>query len=218
MNARTQVFEFSCEACMVNDIVSSVFSTVLFHRTLGKFSCHRHNLYSLGSVGFLDVDLPVLEITHVRCSSPSMQRVLEREVSQFSAMMAAAERPHQGQISLEFFQKKRGKWPFATERMPWEVWTLRLETVDLENERERKVFREKVVDVLAEKLRHVVQAMNRQQYLPHTPQQADLDLVFDTSFPDVQPYLFKVDYQTSGVTNPSVGTAVKKLLKDTLAM
>ncbi|KAF0291960.1 Autophagy-related protein 101 [Amphibalanus amphitrite] len=218
MNARTQVFEFSCEACMVSDIVGSVFSTVLFHRTLGKFSCHKHNLYSLGSVGFQDVDLPVLEVTHVRCSSPSMQRVLEQEVSQFSSMMAAAERPHQGQISLEFYQKKKAKWPFATECMPWEVWTLRMETVDLENERERKVFREKVVDVLTEKLRHVVQAMNRQQYLPHTPPQAELDLVFDTSFPDVQPYLFKVDYQTSGVTNPSVGTAVKKLLKDTLAM
>ena len=57
---------------------------------------------------------------------------------------------------------------------------------------ERKVFREKVVDVLTEKLRHVVQAMNRQQYLPHTPPQAELDLVFDTSFPDVQPYLFRV--------------------------
>ena len=54
------------------------------------------------------------------------------------------------------------------------------------------MFREKVVDVLTEKLRHVVQAMNRQQYLPHTPPQAELDLVFDTSFPDVQPYLFKV--------------------------
>ena len=50
---------------MVSDIVGSVFSTVLFHRTLGKFSCHKHNLYSLGSVGFQDVDLPVLEITHV---------------------------------------------------------------------------------------------------------------------------------------------------------
>ena len=50
---------------MVSDIVGSVFSTVLFHRTLGKFSCHKHNLYSLGSVGFQDVDLPVLEVTHV---------------------------------------------------------------------------------------------------------------------------------------------------------
>ena len=68
---------------------------------------------------------------------------------------------------------------------------------------ERKVFREKVVDVLTEKLRHVVQAMNRQQYLPHTPPQAELDLVFDTSFPDVQPYLFKVGAETgSGVQWP----------------
>ena len=61
------------------------------------------------------------------------------------------------------------------------------------------MFREKVVDVLTEKLRHVVQAMNRQQYLPHTPPQAELDLVFDTSYPDVQPYLFKV---STGYTQP----------------
>ena len=34
----------------------------------------------------------------------------------------------------------------------------------------------------------------------------------------IPPSVVQVDYQTSGVTNPSVGTAVKKLLKDTLAM
>ena len=70
-----------------------------------------------------------------------MQRVLDQEVSQFSSMMAAAERPHQGQISLEFYQKKKAKWPFATECMPWEVWTLRMETVDLANERGQSVQR-----------------------------------------------------------------------------
>ena len=34
--------------------------------------------------------------------------------------------------------------------------------------------------------------MNKHEFLPKMPNQSDLELVFDTSFHDVQPYLFKV--------------------------
>lgn len=34
--------------------------------------------------------------------------------------------------------------------------------------------------------------MNRPTYVPKMPNQPDLDLIFDTSFLDIQPYLFKV--------------------------
>lgn len=42
--------------------------------------------------------------------------------------------PGSGQISLEFFQKKKNRWPFQPERIPWEVWTVRLELIKLNNE------------------------------------------------------------------------------------
>lgn len=38
------------------------------------------------------------------------------------------------QVALEFYQRKRGRWPFATENIPWEVWTLRVNVVSLNNE------------------------------------------------------------------------------------
>jgi autophagy-related protein 101 len=41
------------------------------------------------------------------------------------------------------------------------------------------------------------------------PNQSELDLIFDTSYPDVQPYLFKVEFATSAPTNTSVGTFSK---------
>ena len=37
--------------------------------------------------------------------------------------------------------------------------------------------------------------MNKHEFLPKMPNKSDLELVFDSSFHDVQPYLFKVsDY------------------------
>lgn len=41
---------------------------------------------------------------------------------------------HVLQVALEFYQRKRGRWPFATESIPWEVWTLRINVVSLNNE------------------------------------------------------------------------------------
>jgi len=57
---------------------------------------------------------------------------------------------------------------------------------------ERQVFREKLGEVLAEKMLYIVEAMSRHEYVPKIPNQTELDLVFDVSLPDVQPYLFKV--------------------------
>ncbi len=59
--------------------------------------------------------------------------------------------------------------------------------------------------------------------------QANLDLIYDTTFKDVQPYLFKVSHSCAdpsgsgvvvggGATSPSVTTTVRRLLKDTLAI
>ena len=53
-------------------------------------------------------------------------------------------------------------------------------------------------------------------YVPKMPSHADLELIFDTSYPDVQPYLFKISHATSMPTSPSMGTAVRRLIRDTL--
>ena len=46
--------------------------------------------------------------------------------------------------------------------------------------------------MLSEKIMYVADVMNRHEYTPKMPNQSELDLVFDVSFSDVQPYLHKV--------------------------
>lgn len=57
---------------------------------------------------------------------------------------------------------------------------------------ERQQYREKSGEVLAEKVIYIADCMNRHDYVPKMPNQSELDLVFDTAYPDVQPYLFRV--------------------------
>lgn len=219
MNTRYQVFEFSVEGRQVQEVVSAVFHTLLFHRTLGK--CHfknEGNNYTVRTMNFEDVSCDFVDFTYVRCLSKELDSYVSREINNFCAALRSQEGPYSGQISLEFYQKKRTRWPFPPELSPWEVWTLKVNVIYLPNEHERQVYREKMGDVLAEKVFDIVSAMNKYDFVPKIPGQADVELYFDTSYPDVQPYLFKISHETSGPTNPSVGTAVRRIIKDTLAL
>lgn len=211
------LFLQSLEGRQVHEAVSGIFHTLLFHRTLGKFHYKREGSYSVGTIGFEDVTCDFVDFTYVRCASDELNQNLSKDVLAFSEQLRSADGPRQGQISLEFYQKKRGHWLLPTESIPWEVWNIKVNVVTLPNEHERQKYRESLGDMLAEKVMAVAASINRHEYVPKMPSQPDLDLVFDTSYEDVQPYNFKVGYQTSGPSNPSVGTTVRKLLKDTLA-
>ena len=60
--------------------------------------------------------------------------------------------------------------------------------------------------------------MNKHEYVPKMPNQSEIDLIFDTSYPDVQPYLFKVkndltytlyDYMYQGISNYMTSVPLK---------
>lgn len=123
-----------------------------------------------------------------------------------------------GQISLEFYQKKKSRWPFSDECIPWEVWNLKVNVVTLANEQERQICREKVGEKLGEKVINVVEVINRHEYLPKMPTQSEVDNVFDTSLKDVQPYLYKITFQITETLGTSVSTTMRRLIKDTLAL
>lgn len=123
-----------------------------------------------------------------------------------------------GQISLEFYQKKKSRWPFSDECIPWELWTIKVNVVNLANEQERQICREKVGEKLCEKIINIVEVMNRHEYLPKMPTQSEVDNVFDTSLKDVQPYLYKISYQITDSLGTSVTTTMRRLIKDTLAL
>lgn len=230
MNARSQVFEIAVEARQVEEAVTSLFHTILFHRSFGKFTYQDESRYFIGTVGHEDVDCDYVDHTYVRAHSPTLDRTLKREVAAFSNELKSGgaglgpssgdgiRSSGSGQVSLEFYQKRR-RWPlFAPENIPWEVWTVRTDLVHFTNEHDRQRWQEKVGEMLCDKVMYVAEVMNRHDYVPKMPNRADLELVFDTSYPDVQPYLFKISYATSGPSSPSVGTTVRRLLKDTLAI
>lgn len=123
-----------------------------------------------------------------------------------------------GQMSLEFYQKKKSRWPFSDECIPWEVWTVKVHVVALATEQERQICREKVGEKLCEKVISIVEVMNRHEYLPKMPMQSEVDNVFDTGLRDVQPYLYKISFQITDALGTSVTTTMRRLLKDTLAL
>lgn len=84
-------------------------------------------------------------------------------------------------------------------------------------EDERQICRERVGDMLSDKILYITEVMNRHDYVPKTPNQTEVDFVFDTSFPDIQPYLFKFKFNTVAPSN-SVSNTMKKLIKETLSL
>jgi len=219
MNARSSRFELTMEGRQVDEALSSIFHTILFHRSLGKFDYTGDGNYSIGTIGYTDVDCEYIDLTYVCCSSSMLNETLRREISTFSDKLRGNASCGMGEISLQFFQKKPATWPFTSECIPWEIWTIRLELISLQTEDERQVCREKVGELLADKIFYITNLINMQEYLPKMPNQLELQDIFDTSYPDVQPYLFKLDYSLSGPSaNASVGSTMKKLIKETLQM
>ena len=45
---------------------------------------------------------------------------------------------------------------------------------------------------MAEKIFGILDVINRHEFVPRVPVREEEDTVFDTSFSDIQPYLFKV--------------------------
>jgi len=258
MNARSQCFELTAELRQVEEIVTALFHTLLYHRSVGKFqytrSVGRGSTYSVGVIGAVDVDCDFLDSTYVRADSQELDAALRREVVTFydslrtssslessspssgrlassptsgvfstsplsptvaSAINAAAS----GQISLEFYQKKRTRWPFSTECIPWEIWTVKLNIVRLNSEPERQICRERLGVILGQRIWAICDSMNRHgDYMPKMPNEEDLDLVFDTTFSDIQPYLYRITHQTSTSDSYTVGHSVRKFIKETLAI
>lgn len=58
---------------------------------------------------------------------------------------------------------------------------------------ERQQFSEKLSEHLCAKMLTITEAMNNhEQFVPKVPAPTELDTIYDTSLPDVQPFLFKV--------------------------
>jgi len=75
----------------------------------------------------------------VRCASSSLSRTMNQYVMEFDQAIRDPNNVTEngvrgGQISLEFYNKKKVNWPFSPECLPWEVWTVRIEIKALRSE------------------------------------------------------------------------------------
>lgn len=209
----------SMEGSQVDEVVASIFHTVLFHRSSGKFTYNNEESYSIRTVSYVDVDCDFIDFTYVCCESEALGRTVKREISDFSEQLRAADgSAPRGSISLEFFQKRKARWPFQPECVPWEVWTVCCELTESRNEHDMHTKHEGVVEMLQDKIVFITEIINRHEYVPKMPSRSDVDLVFDTTYADIQPYLFKITYNLSGAPPTSVGNTVRKLIRETLSL
>jgi len=76
----------------------------------------------------------VYNFYQVRAASDELDRLLKKEVRAFRDELRSSDGLVNGQISLEFYQKKRAHWPFPAECIPWEIWIIKINVVTLPNE------------------------------------------------------------------------------------
>ncbi|XP_005106306.1 autophagy-related protein 101 [Aplysia californica] len=213
MNARSQVMELTVEGRQIEEVIHSLFHTILLHRTTGKYIYNKEKNFTIGHVKVQDVDCDFLDFSYVKLVSPELDTYLKKEVAQFRDMLRSSEGQHSGQISLEFYRKHKTRWLFQADNSPWEVWTIKLDVTNLSNENERLEFKAKLTEQMSEKVFSIIDIINRHEFVPRVPVREEEDTVFDTSFSDIQPYLFRIYHQTTGPSPNSVGLTMRKFLR-----
>jgi len=214
-NTSTMELNMTVEEEHIEDVVLALFHTILFHRSSGKF-CYTndHSFLKVDQVP-IDVTCRTLpSVTYVSASS-QLDEVLQkdaarlrRRLTHFSAL------PNTQQISLEFYEHRTATWLLGgTSAVPWEVWRLTLQARPTGGlARDRSSAEASVSDSLAKQMFSVMQSVQANDYVPPDPPLAQLDTVYDTSFRDVQPYLFRVNHHEQPST-PTVTTLIRQLIK-----
>ncbi|XP_045448268.1 autophagy-related protein 101-like [Melitaea cinxia] len=213
MNSRNVTFDVSAESWQVDEVVSSIFHTVLFLRSTGKFIFKSEEDYFIKTVDYAEVECDFLDFAYVRCQSEALNHAVNGQISAFSRLLRSVEAsPPCGVITLEFYHKERATWPFQPKCVAWETWTVRCEVAESRNERDNThLKRQSVEEMLQEKVEYVTDIVNRHEYVPKMPRRSDLDLVFDTSYADIQPYLFEIRHNVSGAPLTPAGNALTKM-------
>ncbi|KAI6656857.1 hypothetical protein LOD99_16160 [Oopsacas minuta] len=104
--------------------------------------------------------------------------------------------------------------PHTLLSIPWELWTIKIQILYFPSEADRRLHRESLCEILKDRVMEVGQIISRFQYLPKNPRKDDLSSIFDSSYSTLQPYLHKISFSIEGNQDPTMGTAVMKLLTD----
>uniref|UniRef100_A0A7E4UNW1 Autophagy-related protein 101 n=1 Tax=Panagrellus redivivus TaxID=6233 RepID=A0A7E4UNW1_PANRE len=246
MNARHNCLSISVEHRQLKEALLCLVGTTLLHRVVPKFNYDTNNLknYSLGSIGYEEVTLESIDLTYARVNSPKLIDVVDQEVTKFVDSIKQLQSITSGELSygspfgtrqgtvtsiddyppllttkltLEFFKKRRRPWPLSEDIFPWEVWSIALNVVKAERQEDFQRLREDVGEKLSEQVLKICQTVNQpRMYLPPVPQYSDLGLIFDCNFPDVQPYLFRLEYDSGKAPEFGLTDNFKKFFKESM--
>uniref|UniRef100_A0A0N5C9T2 Autophagy-related protein 101 n=1 Tax=Strongyloides papillosus TaxID=174720 RepID=A0A0N5C9T2_STREA len=227
MNSREEYINLTVDIGQLKEAISSIFHTILLHRTLGKCKYDDGNKYTLGTLGLEEVDCSSIELTYVKLNSPELDNLLYKEITPFiediykkignlrantfqtvrsHSMNVITEavkekyndnlnKPVTGTCVLEFYQRKSK--PSApvntkTEGTVWERWLLNIEVITCSGSDKLAEMKVSVGELISEKILYICSKANRSNYLPIIPKFQELNNVFDDSFNDCQPYLFRI--------------------------
>uniref|UniRef100_A0AC34QKH7 Autophagy-related protein 101 n=1 Tax=Panagrolaimus sp. JU765 TaxID=591449 RepID=A0AC34QKH7_9BILA len=238
MNARNQCINIRVDARQIKDAVLCILDSTLLHRVVGKYKYNAQgSSFSTGSIGIEEVSLSQIDLTYVRVNSPGLVENVQRQVHDYINYLqldtsfddgyayGLSERASSfnkcdslitARLRLEFYQKKRRTWMTVVteECLPWEIWNIEFDVIRTDD---LSTMREEVGEKLGEIVLNICNIVNQPRlYIPSVPNLTDLPLVFDDTFSDVQPYLFRLVYNKE--KGPlSVADAVKGYLKQTVS-
>lgn len=193
MNAKNHLLEIRCNLNNVKDITRALIHTIIFFRTSGKFTYRQEASYSVGTLGYEEVDCEFLEFTYVRCSSDALVQRIESSIKDFIGKLSDITR--NATLRLDFYTKKPKWWPFNDETRIWESWTLKM-LFDWPTNKDYKP-RKNGEEMLSQKLVDILTIVNLESCssLPRMPTKPNYEHTFDSSFDDLQPYLFSLSFE-----------------------
>ncbi|PAA93311.1 hypothetical protein BOX15_Mlig009227g2 [Macrostomum lignano] len=225
MNVQKHTFSFDLEGMEVEEVVRSVFHTVLLHRCYAKISVKEGgNTWTVGAAGLTDEDCESIEVTYTRVSCDEVVNKVNQPIQAFVKQLRSGQSSERGtgSVALEFHEQKRAKWGvFASDPVPWEIWIVHVNLTSFDTETARSAHRDKLTQVVTDAIFYINDTMvNPDTYKPKLARTGDFDQILDMQCPLLTPHHFRVHYSTCNddPVQATMGGAVKKILKDTLAL
>jgi autophagy-related protein 101 len=212
MNFTTHNLDLVVQGPQIEESVKALVHTILLHRTSGKFNYKYDSTYSVGTIGVEEKCCHTVDLAYMQCEAPDMENWVDMQVNSFATSLRQKPLPVVGQILLEFYEKKKGRWLLPGEIVSWEGWLIKVRVVRLDSDEERQEQQAGLVAALTDHIMSITQTINRSDYLPKTPVSEELASVFDTRFHEVQPYLHKFTYE---LKEDTVSSTVRKFIQNT---
>ncbi|KZF22577.1 DUF1649-domain-containing protein [Xylona heveae TC161] len=147
------ILEVFADPTCVKDVVKGILHTIFFHRF---FPSIRPRTWDL-----LDLTLPIVDDAELETLIDQRAAALIRQIDTTSNLSSASVR---GQITVQFFEKRRRKAWFSTkaeEEVCWEMWTLDVTLATPRTESERLKVRKAMEMMLQMTAMKIISIVNR---------------------------------------------------------